>query len=311
MGVSKRDYIIPSAHLAELYHSRFHDGTYLARKVEHIVQDGFYRSIELPVIEGKEDRRRILKALSIPSSKVGNVIVWSGLYAAEHGLDINSVDEAVRRKSVDAIKKLIEESCELGSGNFGVVSGRNVGILDKSDAYRALIKSLTELTAFAKQHKQNLIFEALEKFSGRRALLGTSEDTYEMMEILKPDLPSLYCCYDTAHAALNREVIYNGLEHMNKFIGCIHLSNAVLDPEDPLYGDNHLQPGLPGFLTVNAAARLISTAWKLGLNKEKGLLVCTELRQDDEVPEEKEQRCFQIASDFLKQIEIEFMVREF
>ncbi|MGN0908284.1 MAG: hypothetical protein ACI4NA_01570, partial [Succinivibrio sp.] len=180
----------------------------------------------------------------------------------------------------------------------------------KSDAYRALIKSLTELATFAKEHRQNLVFEALEKFSGRRALLGTSEDTYEMMEILKPKLPTLYCCYDTAHSALNREVIYNGLEHMNKFIGCIHLSNAVLDPEDPLYGDNHLQPGLPGFLTVKAAANLIGTAWRLGLNTNKGLIVCTELRQDDDVPPQLEQRCFQIASDFLKQISIEFMVRE-
>jgi sugar phosphate isomerase/epimerase len=310
MAVSKRDYIIPSAHLAELYHSRFHDGAYLAQKVEHIVQDGFYRSIELPIIEGKENRRRILKALSIPSSKVGNVIVWSGLYASEHGLDINSTDESTRRKSVDAIKKLIEESCELGSGNFGVVSGRNVGILQKSDAFRALIKSLTELTKFAKEHRQNLIFEALERFSGRRALLGTSEDTFEMMEILKPDLPSLFCCFDTAHAALNREVIYNGLEHMHKFVGCVHLSNAVLDPEDPLYGDNHLEPGLPGFLTVKSAASLISTAWKLGLNNNNGLIVCTELRQNDDVPEELEQRCFEIASDFLKQTAIEFMVTD-
>lgn len=311
MSVSKRDYIIPSAHLAELYHSRYHDGSYLAQKVEHIVQDGFYRSIELPVIEKKKDRQRILKALSIPSSRIGNVIVWSGLYAAEHALDINSTDESVRRKSVDVIKKLIEESCECGSGNFGVVSGKNVGILEKSDAYRALIKSLTELTKFAKEHKQNLIFEALEKFSGRRALLGTSEDTYEMMEILKPELPSIYFCFDTAHAALNREVIYNGLEHMSKFVGCVHLSNAVLDPEDPLYGDNHMQPGLPGFLTVKNAACLINKAWQMGLNKEKGLLVCTELRQSDEVDESRMQECFSVASDFLKQIILEFSVREF
>ena len=51
MAVEKRDYIIPSVHLAEVYFSRYKEPGYLASKVEHIVQDGFYRSIELPPTE--------------------------------------------------------------------------------------------------------------------------------------------------------------------------------------------------------------------------------------------------------------------
>ncbi|MDY6321478.1 MAG: TIM barrel protein [Succinivibrio sp.] len=308
MGVAKSGYIIPSVHMAEVYHTRFHDGAFLASRVEHIVQDGFYRSIELPVIERREDRLRIQNAFRVQGCNIGNVVVWSGLYAAEHGLDINAIDESARRKSVDTLKKLIDESCECGSGSFGVVSGRNVGILDKSEAYRQLIKSLKELTAFARDRHQNLIFEALEKFSGRRALLGTTEDTFELMQILKPELPTLYCCFDTAHSALNRELINHALENMQEYIGLVHLSNAVLDPHSPLYGDNHLRPGLPGFLTARTASELLRKAWELGLNQKRGLIVCTELRERGEQPPEKEDWHYMIATDFLKQVYLEFML---
>ncbi len=303
MAVQKRDYIIPSVHLAEVYYSNYKTKGALATSVEHIVQDGFYRSIELPAIEDKADRKRICDAFRVKDCRVGNVIVWSGLYAAEHDLDINSTDEAHRQKSVDCLKKLIEEASECGAGNFGVISGKDVGILDKSDAFRALIKSLEELTNFAKEHQQNLIFETVEKFSGRRALLGSTEDLLEVLEILKPQLPSLYSCYDTAHAALNREILSEALEHMQKYVGCIHLSNAILDLEDPLYGDNHLKPGLPGFLTVKEAEKLIAQAWDLKLNQKHGLIVCTELRQD---PKEHKNAAFIQATDFLKQVMLEF-----
>lgn len=305
MAVQKRDYIIPSVHLAEVYYSSYKTKGTLATSVEHIVQDGFYRSIELPAIEDKADRKRICDAFRVKDCRVGNVIVWSGLYAAEHDLDINSTDESHRQKSVDCLKKLIEEAAECGAGNFGVISGNDVGILEKSDAFRALIKSLKELTSFAKDHKQNLIFETVEKFSGRRALLGATEDLLQVLEILKPELPSLYSCYDTAHAALNREILSEALVHMQKYIGCIHLSNAVLDLESPLYGDKHLKPGLPGFLTVREAEKLIAQAWDMKLNQKNGLIVCTELRQELNDHECKDAAFIQ-ATDFLKQVMFEF-----
>lgn len=308
MTVDKRDYIIPSVHLAEVFYSNYKERGALALSVEHIVQDGFYRSVELPPIEDKEDRKRICDAFRVPNCRVGNVIVWSGLYAAEHDLDINSCDESVRRKSVDALKKLIEEACECGAGNFGVISGRDLGILERSDGYRALIKSLTELTKFAKEHKQNIIFEPVERFSGRRALLGNTEDTLELLQILKPQLPSLYCCYDTSHTALNREVLTTALVHMQDYIGNIHLSNAVLDLEDPLYGDNHIRPGLPGFLTVKTAQELLLKAWELKLNQKNGLLVCTEFRQAENVDKAHRYDAYTAATDFLKQVILEFIL---
>lgn len=308
MTVDKRDYIIPSVHLAEVFHASYKDRGALAASVEHIVQDGFYRSVELPIIENKGDRRRICEAFLVPGCRVGNVIVWSGLYAAEHELDINSCDEAIRKKSVDTLKRLIEEACECGAGNFGVVSGRDTGILERSCAFRALMKSLTELTEFAKEHKQNLIFEPVERFSGRNALLGNTEDTLQLLELLKPQLPTLYCCYDTAHTALNRELLTAALVNMQNYIGNIHLSNAVLDLEDPLYGDNHIAPGLPGFLTVKAAEKLLLKAWELNLNRKNGMIVCTELRQRDDTPKTQKFDAYVAATDFLKQLMLEFVL---
>lgn len=310
MSVDKRNYIIPSVHLAEVYHAHYKDPGYLVKKVEHIVQDGFYRSVELPTIEKKADRKRIQDAFRVKDCRVGNVITWSGLYASEHDLDINSTDEKLRKKSVDELKKLIEWSAECGSGNFGVISGNDVGILEKSDAFKALIKSLQELTAFAKDHHQNLIFESVEKFSGRRALLGSTEETLELMEMLKSELPSLYLCFDSSHAALNREIVTESLVKTQPYIGNVHLSNAVLEIEDPLYGDNHLDPGLPGFLTVRTAQKLLSKAWELKLNAKNGLIVCTEVRQSDDITPDREDSSFYLATDFLKQVMLEFLLTE-
>jgi sugar phosphate isomerase/epimerase len=55
--------------------------------------------------------------------------------------------------------------------------------------------------------------------------------------------------FDTTHIALNGEDIFKALEQTGSQIKGIHLSNAVLDTASDLYGDNHIPPGEPGFLT--------------------------------------------------------------
>ena len=47
-------------------------------------------------------------------------------------------------------------------------------------------------------------------------------------------------------------------------------------------------------------------AYELGLNLKNGLIVCTELRQEVSCPQDQEEQAFITATDFLKQIMLEF-----
>ena len=77
----------------------------------------------------------------------------------------------------------------------------------------------------------------------------------------------------------------------------LHLSNAVLDSNDPLYGDHHMMPGAPGFLTLERAAELIATASRLRIAADRGLPVSIEARAR---PTDAPQFTATVATEFLK-----------
>lgn len=308
MSINKRDYLLPSALLCQNYRLFENKPFFIANKIDHLIQDKFYSSIEISNITDKKERQTIAKSLhASKENKVNSLIVWFTEFFKENRIDIHDLDEAKRKKNVDIIRKLIDEAAETGAQTVAFTGGNDVNVLDRSDAYRALIKTLSEVSDYAAKAKLNVYIEPCDRYADQQKLLGPAQDTFEIMEILKKEHDNLSIVFDTAHIALNREPPFKTLELLSPFIRHIHLSNAVLDYESPLFGDNHLAPGEPGFLTAKRAERLLSHAYKSGICADKGITVGVEYLQTEERIDRPD-RTFQIATDFLKQVQFEFIL---
>ncbi len=306
MSVHKRDYVIPSALLSDYYNLHASEKGFIADKVEHIVQDKFYRALELNALPDKKDRQRIAKTLKSPGCVIGNFIYWAHNYIFDNKLDINALDEKVRAKSVDAIKKLVDEAAEAGANAIGIVTGDNVSILERSEAYRQLIKSMQEICKAADAAKLNVVLQPMDRFGTKNKLLGLSHDIVELLDVLKADPKKLTVSYDSAHVALNHEGLLESLAEQSKFIGNIHLSNAVLDINNKNFGDNHMPPREPGFLNARKAEQIITKAWQSGIKTEEGL--CVSVKYVQSKPEEALDHVFHVSTDFLKQVMVEFFL---
>ena len=305
MTVDTRSYIIPTAILWESYNEHTEDKNFMANVVEKVLQDGFYKSMELKSIADKSERKRINAALSKSNIYTS---VWISKSLATQNLDINSLDENLRKKTVDEVRKNIDLACEMGANAIALDGGNNVGIFKRSVAYEALIKSLSEVADYAKKAKLDVLIESDDRFAHRKKLLSLVDDVHEVIELLRKDHKNVFISFDTAHVALNRENMISSFDTLSPFISQVHLSNAILDINDPLYGDNHIAPGYPGFLTIKKAADLILHAKYDGFNKDTGLRVGVEFRQKNDGP--KVHRTYQMSADFLNQVILEVILTD-
>jgi hydroxypyruvate isomerase len=303
MALDKKNYIIPSVLLCEAYYNNRHDNKFIVSKVENVVQDGFFKSIEMSPLACADLRKKVAKAINIKGSKIESCVIWATERLGEHEVNLNALDEKQRQASVDAVKAVLDGAKETAATHVGIYAGPNVGILERSCAYKALIKSVGEIASYAKKLDLEVLLEPLDRFAHKKKLLGTSRDAKELFEIISKEHSNVKLCLDTAHTALNREDLCEALDMVAPFTKFVHLSNAVLDFNDPLYGDNHILPGEPGFLTVKAAERMFTHAYKAGVNADCGLRAAVEFRQNEI---SLNNRAFEYGTDFLKQILLEF-----
>lgn len=303
MALDKKSYIIPSVLLAEAYYRRKDDEKFIISKVEHVIQDGFFKSLELlPIIDAKL-RKKVASALKTKGCKISSCVIWATERLCEPSVNLNALDEAQRKKAVDAVKAILDDACETGATHIGINAGPNVGILERSSAYKALIESVGEIATYAKKQNITVLLEPLDRFAHKKKLLGSTRDARELFEIISKEHTNVKLSLDTAHTALNREDLCEAIDLVSPFVENIHLSNAVLDFNNPLYGDNHILPGLPGFLTVKVAEQMFSHAYKTNINQDSGIKAAIEFRQDDISLND---RAFEYGTDFLKQIMLEF-----
>lgn len=303
MALDKNDYIVPSVLLSEAFFLNKDNKKFIVSKIEHVIQDGFFKSIEIAPIADAKLRKQVYKDLQTKDCKVKECIVWASERLAEPSVNLNALDESVRKKSVDDVKAILDIAKETGATHVGINAGPNVGILQRSSAYQALINSVTEIADYAKTLDITVLLEPLDRFAHKKKLLGSTRDAKELFEIICANCKNVKLSLDTAHTALNREDLCETCDLVAPFLNCVHLSNAVLDFEDPLYGDNHITPGLPGFLTTKAAERLFLHAYKKGVALDTGIKAAVEFRQNDLY---KCDRAFEYGTDFLKQIMLEF-----
>src|SRR5699024_8097027 len=175
------------------------------------------------------------------------------------------------------IKDSLYAAAEIGAKNIAFVTGDDPGADRWADGIEGLYESLCEMAEAAKKYDMNLLIEPLDRFAHKKRIIGTTDETVALLSRVQEKHANVGIAFDTAHAALNGEDIFEALEKGKSLIHQIHFSNAVLDSNNELYGDFHMDIGSPGFLTVEKISAILQKANELNI-QEKGLRVAAEVR---------------------------------
>lgn len=269
---------LPTILMPEIYRPFTGDESFFVSKIEEIAEEGFYRGIEIANIHDKEKRKRIQE---VTSASELIVTQWMTTIITEHGLNLSAIDEKARQHAVDEILRNIEWANEAGASNIALITGQDPGEELRIKAGENLVKSLSSICAEAEPYGIEVLVEPLDRHAHKKMFLGPTEDTCKILSTVKNNHPNIGFAFDTAHAALNEEEIETAIELAGPLMGQLHLSNAVLNPVDPLYGDHHIPLGAPGFLTYEKALSIMQKVKSQGLFAAKPFRISVEVRTNE------------------------------
>lgn len=162
------------------------------------------------------------------------------------GLDLNHMEDAERRKAIEAVEAGIDEAEQMGIRNVGVLSGRPDG--DKGAAMDRLIDSLKELSAYAGARGCRVVLETFDQVPyGKNCLIGPTRDAVQVSEAVRAEHPDFGLMLDLSHLPLIGESSEEAIGIAGDHMVHVHMGNCAMDdPEHPAYGDNHPRFGAPG-----------------------------------------------------------------
>ena len=109
----------------------------------------------------------------------------------------------------------------------------------------------------AGEYNKRVILEPLDRGAHKNGLIGPVREAAAIAAELETEHKNFSLCWDTAHAVLCGDTLYSSLYEILPWMSQIHLSNAVIDPRDPLFGDFHMEIGRPGFLDISKIKEII------------------------------------------------------
>lgn len=283
--------LYPSAHIAEVFFPVSNDENMLLCIIQEIAAIGYYHGFETGIIHQSKIAKNI--RLLAENNKL-NVTQWLTFELLKDNLNLSSLDNELRERSISRACELVHLSAECGTSKISLVSGSDPGDRLREEGKKCFGEALVRISEVVRQYDNMLLqVEPLDRFAHKCQLIGPTNEAVEWLKSLRPDCPKLYLAWDSAHVALNQENLEESLTMAAPYISQLHLANAILDPQSEGYGDYHMKFGPPGFLTTEVAATIIRTANNLELPKNFGpISIAVEMRTNNSSDMwENEQQC--------------------
>ena len=252
--------LLPSGHLLEMFMPyRSHEAK-MIEVLRKAVSFGYYRNVELGIFFDPANRKTVRNILS---GNGVNGTTFATPYVKDQKLSLCSLDEGERRKAVDLVKKLAGYAAETGYSNFGVPSGDDPGPVFRGLAKNALAESMMEIADYIKQFGMNLTIEPLDRYAFKKQLIGPMEENAVWFSSIHEACPNTFIHWDSAHEALGGIDLDKSIEAVAPYIGQFHLCDAIVDPNEPCFGDLHMDVArapewkTEGFLTPEVGAHIL------------------------------------------------------
>lgn len=243
-----------------------------------IALDEYFEVAEITWMKDPAVRRNVKKMIETSHMQV--------TYGAQPrllttGLNINDIDEAGRLKAVATLKEGIDEAYEMGATGFAFLSGKYTED-KKEEAYQALVKSTSELCAYAKSKgSMGVALEVFDFDVDKKSLIGPVDLAKRFAEDVRKDHDNFGLMVDLSHLPLLRETAVESLLPIKDYIVHAHMGNCVVkDPAGDAYGDAHPRFGFPGGENdVDELVEFLRVLMSIGfISKEKRPVVSFEVK---------------------------------
>jgi len=207
-----------------------------------IAEDPFFTAIEITRINDPATRRSAATLLRNAGLGIGfgcQPMLLSGRH------DLNSLDDTQRRAAIDTCLTGLDQAIELGATKLAVLSGPDPAETDRNPATDALVASLTELGQACASAGLQLCLETFDRDIDKKCLIGPNHLGVDISNQVRTHVPDFGLLIDLSHLPLQGEGIQEAVQLTRDHLSHVHIGNCVLDPNDPLYGDQHPRFGYP------------------------------------------------------------------
>ncbi|MDW8034726.1 MAG: TIM barrel protein, partial [Nitrososphaerota archaeon] len=156
--------------------------------------------------------------------------------------NISSLDENIRIKAVEEIKKMMTSYLKRGIKKIALSSGSNVPDEKKEEAFNRLIKSLMEICEYAEQNDAYVLLETFDTIHDKKLLIGQLEDAEKIVLEIRKEHKNIGVLWDLSHGPLLNEKprklvkFKNILAHVH--IGCAKIIDGNLKDWHPSFYRN-------------------------------------------------------------------------
>jgi sugar phosphate isomerase/epimerase len=183
----------------------------------------------------------------------------------DNKLDLSSLDERLRRTSVDMLIPHFDDAVQQASDAVQITSGpAQTDPNQRQQQLRQFEKSWLDMCKAAQKKRLKVIVEPLDTQAHKKKALGLTGEALEINKNLSADVGNAFLCLDTSHMILNGEDVVSLVIAAFDYIDEFHICNPVLKSDSPLFGDRHIKLGVPGELDVEAVGRLLARCRRIG-----------------------------------------------
>ncbi|MGD1019450.1 MAG: sugar phosphate isomerase/epimerase family protein [Verrucomicrobiia bacterium] len=209
-----------------------------------ILADDFFEVIEISWIKDPAVRAKVKSLLAT----AGVEVKYGGQpRLLTQKLDLNSADEAARRRAIEEIKHAVDDAAEMGIRDVGLLSGSDAAPAERPAAMDRLENSLVELCRHAAKSNCNIVLEVFDRDIDKKCLIGPASTAREIAARVKRSCKNFGLLVDLSHIPLLSESPAQALQPVREHIAHIHIGNAYFkDRQDPAWGDQHPRFGYPG-----------------------------------------------------------------
>lgn len=261
MNTKKKQEVLPSAHLLEIFMPYRNDEKRMINVLEQAMTLEYYRGVELGIFFDKGNRSTVRR---IVEENTLNQAVFITPYLKDQKMSLCILDDAKRKAAVRYASELLEFAVEQGCSTVGLPSGDDPGPEDRENAKKALEESISHIADKAKKLSCNVTIEPLDRYVHKKQLIGPMPETVEWIKPIHAGHNNFFIHWDSAHEALGGIDLMESLDLAAPYIAHFHICNAVLDSTHPYYGDWHMDVGTApdfktdGFMTPALGGQIIS-----------------------------------------------------
>jgi len=201
-----------------------------------IVQDDFFDAIEVSWVKDPSVRRSLSSLLR--SSGI-HVVFCAGGNIIRQGVDLNSLEQATRRRAIEFTRDLVAQAKEFEAEVFVLCSGPDPGQSLRSKAASALVESLVETAEYAGSDMM-VSLEAFDREIDKRRLVGPTQEAASIVSEARERVSNVGLTIDLSHLPLLNESAATSLEAAKGVLVHSHIGNCMP------YADSHPPFAVPG-----------------------------------------------------------------